>query len=193
LYSFVDSRLAEIGMASSPEADRTTLARRLFFDLTGLPPSPQQVEKFLNDASPGAYEKLVDHLIESTPYGERMAVWWLDQVRYADTIGYHSDTPVSVSPWRDYVISAFNQNKHFNRFTEEQLAGDLLPDPGVENRVASAYNRLILSTEEGGAQPKQYEAKYVTDRVKSIGTTWLGQTFMCSECHDHKYDPMTAR
>ncbi|HEX2749745.1 MAG TPA: DUF1549 domain-containing protein, partial [Verrucomicrobiales bacterium] len=191
--SFIGARLAEEGLAPAPEADKVTLARRLYLDLTGLPPSPQEVDVFAKDTAPDACEKLVDRLMSASSYGERMAVWWLDQVRYADTIGYHSDTPVPVSPWRDYVIRAFNGNKRFDRFTEEQIAGDLLPEPSLETRVASAYNRLILSTEEGGAQPKQYESKYLTDRVKSIGTSWLGQTFMCSECHDHKYDPMTAR
>ncbi len=191
--AFIGARLQEAGLSPSPEAGRATLARRLSFDLTGLPPSPGEVAAFVADASPDAYGKYVDRLMASAPYGERMAVWWLDQVRYADTIGYHSDTPVAVSPWRDYVIRSFNDNKRFDRFTEEQIAGDLLPGATLENKVASAYNRLILSTEEGGAQPKQYEAKYVTDRVKSIGTSWLGQTFMCAECHDHKYDPMTAR
>lgn len=191
--SFVAVHVAETGLTPAPEADRVTLARRLCFDLTGLPPAPKEVETFVKDTSPDAYAKLVDRLLASVPFGERMAVWWLDQARYADTIGYHSDNPAPVSPWRDYVIHSFNANKRFDRFTIEQIAGDLLPDKNQETRVASAYNRLILSTEEGGAQPKQYEAKYLTDRVKSIGTTWLGQTFMCSECHDHKYDPMTAR
>ncbi|HWB06441.1 MAG TPA: PSD1 and planctomycete cytochrome C domain-containing protein [Verrucomicrobiales bacterium] len=191
--SFVAAHLAEAGLKPTPEADRITLVRRLYFDLTGLPPAPKDVEAVVKDTSPDAYGKLVDRLLASVPFGERMAVWWLDQARYADTIGYHSDNPAPVSPWRDYVIQSFNANKRFDRFTIEQIAGDLLPDKNQETRVASAYNRLILSTEEGGAQPKQYEAKYLTDRVKSIGTTWLGQTFMCSECHDHKYDPMTAR
>ena len=147
----------------------------------------------MNDTAPDAYGKLVERLLASEQFGERMAVWWLDLVRFADTAGYHSDNGRNVWPYRDYVIRSFNENKPFDRFTVEQVAGDLLPDASRDTRVASGYNRLILSTEEGGAQAKQYEAKYVVDRVKSIGTTWLAQTFMCSECHDHKFDPVTAR
>ena len=189
---FIGARLAAMGLTPAPEADRATLVRRLAFDLTGLPPSPAEVEAFVSDTAPDAFERLVDRFLTNPAWGERMAVWWLDQVRYADTIGYHSDNPMPVSPYRDYVIAAFNADKPFDRFTIEQIAGDLLPDRSDETLVASAYNRLILSTEEGGAQPKQYEAKYLVDRVKSIGTTWLGQTFMCAECHDHKYDPVTT-
>jgi hypothetical protein len=191
--AFVRARHVELGLQPAAEADRATLVRRLYFDLLGLPPKPEEVDAFVNDTAPDAYAKLVERLLGSEHHGERMAAWWLDLVRFADTIGYHSDNPKNVWPYRDYVIRAFNQNKRFDKFTIEQLAGDLLPDATQETRVASAYNRLILSTEEGGAQPKQYEAKYLVDRVKSIGTTWLAQTFMCAECHDHKFDPVTAR
>ncbi len=191
--AFVRARHAELGLAPAPEADRATLARRLSFDLLGLPPKPADVDAFINDTAPDAYGKLVERLLASEQFGERMAVWWLDLVRFADTAGYHSDNGRNVWPYRDYVIRSFNENKPFDRFTVEQVAGDLLPDASRDTRVASGYNRLILSTEEGGAQAKQYEAKYVVDRVKSIGTTWLAQTFMCSECHDHKFDPVTAR
>jgi hypothetical protein len=191
--AFITARHAELGLKMSRPADRATLARRLSFDLLGLPPNPADVDAFVKDPSPNAYPRLVDKLLASPQFGERMAVWWLDLVRFADTIGYHSDNARNVWPYRDYVIRAFNENKRFDRFTVEQIAGDLLPKPTTETRVASAYNRLILSTEEGGAQAKQYEAKHVTDRVKSIGTTWLAQTFMCAECHDHKYDPVTAK
>ena len=191
--TFIFDRLQKLGMTPAPEADRVTLARRLHFDLTGLPPSPEQVESFVNDQTSDAAGRLADKLLASPEYAERMAVWWLDQTRYADTIGYHSDNPMPVSPWRDYVIRSLNADKPFDRFTIEQIAGDLLPEKAQEQLVASGYNRLILSTEEGGAQPKQYEAKYLVDRVKSVGTTWLGQTYMCAECHDHKYDPVTAR
>lgn len=191
--AFIRARHAELGLTMSPAADRRTLARRLYLDLLGVPPKRAEVEAFVGDAQPGAYERLVDRLLADPRFGERMAVGWLDLVRYADTIGYHSDNPRNVWPYRDYVIRAFNENKPFDRFTIEQVAGDLLPDASTETRVASAYNRLILSTEEGGAQAKQYEAKHVTDRVKSIGTTWLAQTLMCAECHDHKYDPVTAK
>lgn len=190
---FISARLASLGIPPAAEASRAVLVRRLSFDLTGLPPTAEEVRAFVNDTAPDAWPKLVGRFLTKPAHGERMAVWWLDQTRYADTIGYHSDNPMPVSPWRDYVIAAFNANKPFDRFTIEQVAGDLLPDATLQTRVASAYNRLILSTEEGGAQPGQYEAKYLTDRVKSIGTTWLGQTLMCAECHDHKYDPVTTK
>ena len=191
--AFIKARHAELGLTMAPAADRATLVRRLHLDLLGLPPKQSTVDGFVSDQRPDAYERMVDQLLADPAFGERMAVWWLDLVRYADTIGYHSDNPRNVWPYRDYVIRSFNENKPFDRFTIEQVAGDLLPNAGTETRVASAYNRLILTTEEGGAQAKQYEAKHVTDRVKSIGTTWLGQTLMCAECHDHKYDPVTTR
>jgi hypothetical protein len=190
---FVLARQRELGIQHVGESDRSTLARRLHLDLVGLPPKPDDVEDFANARSADAYEKLVEWLLASPQFGERMAVWWLDLVRYADSIGYHSDNPRNVYPYRDYVIRAFNSNKPFDRFTIEQIAGDLLPDANLETKVASAYNRLTLTTEEGGAQAKEYEHKSVVDRVKSIGTSWLGQTFMCAECHDHKYDPITTR
>jgi len=189
----VQARLKTVGLKTSTEADRRTLARRLFFDLLGLPPKPEEVDAFLNDKSPDAYAKLVEHLLASPHYGERMAIGWLDVVRYADTIGYHSDTPRNVFPYRDYVIRAFNENKRFDQFTREQLAGDLMANANLETRVGSAFNRLILSTEEGGAQPKDYEQRYLTDRVRAVGTVWLGQTTGCAQCHDHKFDPVTQR
>ncbi|MEQ1860374.1 MAG: PSD1 and planctomycete cytochrome C domain-containing protein [Chthoniobacteraceae bacterium] len=182
-----------LGLEHAGEADRATLARRLYLDLLGLPPTPAEVDAFAKDAAPDATGKLVEKLLASPQFGERMAVWWLDLARFADTIGYHSDNPHDVWPYRDYVIAAFNENKRFDRFTLEQIAGDLLPDATLQTRVASTFNRLNMRTQEGGAQPKQYEAKTVTDRVKAIGTVWLGQTFMCAECHDHKFDPVTAR
>jgi hypothetical protein len=189
----VRQRLAKLGLEPSPEADRRTLVRRLSFDLTGLPPTPAEVEAFVADPSPDAYGKLVERLLSSPHYGERMAINWLDVVRFADTIGYHSDNPRNVWPYRDYVIRSFNDNKPFDRFTIEQLAGDLLPDANQETRVASAFNRILLTTEEGGAQPKDYEARMLTDRVRAAGAVWLGQTTGCSGCHDHKFDPITMR
>ena len=189
----VRKRLAEIGLKPSVEADRRTLIRRLSFDLLGLPPKPEEVTAFEKDKSPRAYEGLVDRLLATPQYGERMAVGWLDVVRFADTVGYHSDNPRNVYPYRDYVINAFNTNKRFDRFTLEQIAGDLLPDANQETRVASAFNRLLLSTEEGGAQPKDYESRMLTDRVRAIGTAWMGQTTGCCQCHDHKFDPITTR
>ncbi len=189
----VQQRLKAINLKPSPEADRRTLARRFWFDLVGLPPTPAEMEAFVSDKSPDAYAKLVERLLASPHYGERMAIGWLDVVRFADTIGYHSDTPRNVYPYRDYVIRAFNENKPFDQFTREQLAGDLLPNATIETRVGSAFNRLLLTTEEGGAQAKDYEARYLTDRVRAVGAVWLGQTIGCAQCHDHKFDPTTAR
>jgi hypothetical protein len=190
---FILAKLKENDLKASPEADRTTLIRRLSFDLTGLPPTRAQVAEFLADKSPDAYAKLVDRLLESPHFGERMAIHWLDLVRYADSIGYHSDNPMNVSPYRDYVIRSFNANKRFDQFTIEQLAGDLLPNPTLEQRIATAYNRLLQTTEEGGAQAKEYLAKYDADRVRNVTSVWLGQTMGCCQCHDHKFDPLTTR
>ena len=189
----VQTRLKELGLKPSPETDRRTLARRVYFDLLGLPPKPDEVDAFVADKAPDAYAKLVERLLASPHYGERMAIGWLDVVRYADTIGYHSDTPRNVFPYRDYVIKSFNENKPFDQFTREQLAGDLMPNATLETRVASAFNRLILSTEEGGAQAKDYEQRYLTDRVRAVGGVWLAQTLGCCQCHDHKFDPATQR
>ena len=189
----VGRRLKELGLKPSREANRHILARRLHFDLIGLPPKPEEVAAFERDRSPGAYERLVDRLMASPNYGERMAIGWLDVVRFADTIGYHSDNPRNIWPYRDYVIRSFNQNTPFDRFTREQLAGDLLPDPTMEQNVASGFNRLLLTTEEGGAQPKDYEARQLTDRVRAVSAVWLGQTIGCAQCHDHKFDPITTR
>ncbi len=191
--SFILARLEKEGLKPSPVADRRTLIRRLSFDLTGLPPTFAEVESFVNDKSPDAYEKLVDRLLASPHFGERMAMYWLDLVRYADTRGYHGDQHQDVSPYRDYVIKAFNDNKPFDRFTVEQLAGDLLPNATLETRIASGYNRLLMTTEEGGAQPKEYMAKYAADRVRNVSAVWMGSTMGCSECHNHKYDPFTTR
>ena len=190
---WVRSHLDSAGLKPAPEADRRTLARRLSLDLTGLPATPEMVATFEADTAPGAYERMVDRLMSSPQYGERMAIGWLDVVRFADTIGYHSDTPRNIWPYRDYVIRSFNNNKPFDQFTREQLAGDLFPNPTMEERVASGFNRLLLTTEEGGAQEKDYESRYLTDRVRAVGTVWMGQTIGCAQCHDHKFDPITAR
>ena len=191
--AFILTRLEQEGLSPAPKADRRTLLRRLSFDLTGLPPMPDEVEAFVRDRAPDACERLVDRLLASPHFGERLAIYWLDLVRYADTDGFHADNYRSVWPYRDYVIRAFNENKPFDQFTVEQLAGDLLPDATLETRVASTYNRLGRSTEEGGAQPKEYLLKYAADRVRSLGTAWLGSTTGCAECHDHKFDPYTAK
>lgn len=190
---FVLARLEEEKLKPAAEADRRTLIRRLSFDLTGLPPTPEEVDAFVNDPSPTAYETLVDRLLSSKHFGERMAIYWLDVVRFADTAGYHSDNHRDISPYRDYVIRSFNNNKPFDRFTIEQLAGDLLPNATVEQRIASGYNRLLQTTEEGGAQAKEYLAKYSADRVRNTAVIWMGLTMGCCECHDHKFDPLTQR
>ncbi len=191
--AFVAAGQEAHGFSAAPEADRVTLIRRLSFDLIGLPPTPQEVDAFVNDRSPEAYEKLVDRLLASEHYGERMATYWLDAVRYADTGGYHSDNHRDVWLFRDYVINAFNANKRFDQFTIEQLAGDLLPSPTNEQRIASGYNRLLQTTEEGGAQPKEYTAKYAADRVRNASAVWLASTMGCCECHNHKFDPFTTK
>ena len=177
----------------SPIADKCTLLRRLSLDLTGLPPSPAELDAFLSDQSPDAYAKQVERLLASPHYGERMAVPWLDVVRFSDTVGYHGDQNARIFPYRDYVIKAFNDNKRFDQFTIEQLAGDLLPNATDEQRIATGFLRLNLMTREGGAQPKEYLAKSMGDRVRAVGAAWLGLTTGCAECHDHKFDPLTTR
>ena len=191
--AFVRYRLKQEGVTPSATADKATLIRRLSFDLTGLPPKPEEIKAFVEDKSPDAYEKLVDRLLASPHFGERMAVWWLDLVRFADSAGYHSDNEINVAPYREWVINAFNTNQPFDQFTIEQIAGDLLPKPTLPQRVATAYNRLLQTTEEGGAQAEEYIAKYSSDRVRNYGQVWLGGTIMCSECHNHKFDPYTQK
>jgi hypothetical protein len=190
---FIVAELRSQGLGQSPAADPVTLARRVAFDLNGLPPSPEQLAAFAADPSDANYEKLVDELLASPRYGERMAMWWLDLVRYADSVGYHGDQSVSVFPFREYVIQAFNSNKRFDEFTREQLGGDLLPNPTLDQKVAAGYNRLGMMTEEGGAQAKEYLAKYAAERVRNIGGAWLGLTTGCCECHDHKFDPLKSK
>lgn len=190
---FILAMLEAKQMAPAPEADRRTLLRRLSVDLTGLPPGPE-AEGWLNERSnPGAYEALVDRLLASPRFGERMAMYWLDLVRYADTVGFHGDQPYEIWPYRDYVVQAFNDNVPFDRFTVEQLAGDLMPGATREQKVASGYNRLNMITAEGGAQDKEYLAKYASDRVRTTASVWLGSTLGCAECHDHKFDPFTTK
>ncbi len=189
LDTFIRARLDAEKIAPSPEADRATLLRRLSLDLTGLPPTPAEIDAFVADKSADAYDKQVARLLASPHYGERMAVPWLDAVRFADTVGFHGDQNQNIFPYRDWVIDAFNRNLPFDRFTAEQLAGDLLPDADASTRTASGFNRLNMMTREGGAQPKEYLAKYTADRVRTLGGAWLGSTLACCECHDHKYDP----
>lgn len=190
---FIAGKWDAAGIKGSDHAAKDVLIKRLSWDLRGVPPSAEETEAFLKDDSPKAWEKLIDRFLADPKYGERMAVWWLDLVRYADTIGYHSDNEMKVSPYRDYVIKAFNRNKPFSEFTIEQLAGDLLPNATLEQKVASGYNRLLQTTEEGGAQEKEYRAIYAADRVRNVSEVWLGSTLGCAQCHDHKYDPFTSR
>ncbi len=191
--AFIQSRLQREGLQSSPEAEKRVLLRRVSLDLTGLPPTPAELDAFLTDTSPDAYTKVVDRLLASPRYAEKQALLWLDAVRYADTCGYHGDNPIPVWPYRDYVLRAFRDNKPYDVFTREQLAGDLIPNAGTEQLVASAYNRLIRTSAEGGIQPLEYMAKYNADRVRTTSAVWLGSTMGCAECHDHKFDPFTQR
>ena len=188
---FVLARLERESLAPSPEADAATLARRLHFDLTGLPPSPHLAKRLTK--SPESYAALVDELLVAPQFGERLASYWLDLVRYADTVGYHGDQDHAITPYRDWVIKAFNDNMPFDRFTAAQLAGGLLPGSTINDKIASGYNRLLQTSHEGGVQQKEYLAKYSADRVRNVSNAWLGATVGCSECHDHKYDPFTQR
>ena len=190
---FILSRLEQEAISPSADADPVTLIRRVHFDLTGLPPSPEVVERFVEDPSEKALEKIVDDLLSSDAYAERMAMYWLDLVRYADTVGYHGDQDHSVSPYRDWVIDAFALNMPFDQFTREQLAGDLLPDSGIDQKIASGYNRLLQTSHEGGVQPKEYLAIYAADRVRNVSSVWMGATVGCAQCHNHKYDPYTTK
>jgi hypothetical protein len=191
--AFILAKLNEQGLKPSPPAERVTLLRRLYFDLTGLPPTPAEVDSFVADESTNAVERVVDRLLASQHFGERLAVHWLDLVRYADTRGYHGDQHQDVNRYREYVIDAFNRNKPFGEFTREQIAGDLLPGAIPEARVASAYNRLLMTTAEIGVQELEYRAKYAADRVRNLSSVWLASTIGCAECHDHKHDPFTQR
>jgi mono/diheme cytochrome c family protein len=190
---FILARLEREGLAPSPEADRTTLLRRVTLDLTGLPPTPAEVDAFLADASPDGYEKAVDRLLASPRYGEKMAARWLDAARYADTNGYQSDGERFMWRWRDWVIDALNANMPFDRFTVEQLAGDLLPGATLDQKIATGFNRNHRGNGEGGIIPEEYAVEYVVDRVETTATVWLGLTLGCCRCHDHKFDPLSQK
>ena len=194
---FILDRLTEKDILPTTDADPITLVRRVTFDLTGLPPTPSEIDSFLANESPDRYEQLVDRLLASPRHAERLASWWLDLVRYADTVGYHGDQTHSASPYRDWVIAAFQKNLRFDRFTEMQLASDFIkssPDEHPEDLLlAGAYNRLLQTTHEGGLQVKEYRAIYQADRIRNLSGVWLGATVGCAQCHDHKYDPYTSR
>jgi len=187
--NYVLARLEAEGMKPSEPASQETLIRRVTFDLTGLPPTLAEIDAFVADKSPNAYEKVVDRLLKSPHYGENMARFWLDAARYGDTHGLHLDNERSIWPYRDWVINAFNTNKTFDEFTIEQIAGDLLPKASLQQKIASGFNRCNVTTSEGGSIAEEYRVRYAVDRVETLGTVWLGMTFTCSICHDHKYDP----
>jgi mono/diheme cytochrome c family protein len=190
---FILAKLEEKGLSPAPEADRSALARRLSLDLTGLPPNPEIVTAFLNDQSPTAYENLVTKLLESPRWGEHRARYWLDAARYADTNGYHFDNYREAWAFRDWAIAAFNRNLSFDRFTIEQLAGDLLPGATLDQQVASGFNRCNATTNEGGVIPEEYTVLYTRDRTETMSQVWLGLTTGCAVCHDHKFDPFSQR
>jgi mono/diheme cytochrome c family protein len=191
--TFVLARLEAAGLEPTPEADRATLIRRVTLDLTGLPPTPAEVDAFLADRSPRAYEKVVDRLLQSPRFGERMAAPWLDAARYADTNGYQNDGDRTMWRWRNWVIEAYNRNMPFDQFTIEQLAGDMLPNATLEQKIATGFNRNHRGNAEGGIIPEEYAVEYVVDRVDTTATVWLGLTMACARCHDHKYDPIKQK
>ena len=190
---FVLAKLEAEGMSPSPEADRATLIKRLSIDLTGLPPTPEEVDAFVADTDPNAYEKLVDRLLASPHYGERMALPWLDAARYADSNGFQQDGDTWQWIWRDWLVKALNDDMPFDQFTIRLLAGDLLPDATIEDKIASGFNRNHLLNGEGGAIAEEQRFVNLFDRIDTTATTWLGLTMACAQCHDHKYDPMTQK
>src|SRR5215831_11189618 len=190
---FVLERLEREGMKPSPEADARTVIRRVSFDLTGPPPTPAEVDAFARNTSPDAYEKLVDRLLASPRYGERMAFRWLEAARYADTNGYQTDAARDMWRWRDWVIDAFNRNLSYDRFTTQQIAGDLLPGATRDQIIATGFNRNHRGNGEGGIIPEEYAAEYVFDRVETTSTVWMGVTLGCARCHNHKFDPFTQK
>lgn len=190
---FILNRLEKESIEPSKEAPKEKLIRRATLDLTGLPPTIQEIDSFLADKSDAAYEELVDRLLESKAYGERQAMFWLDLARYGETQGYHHDAHRDMWHWRDWVINAFNENKPFDEFTTEQLAGDLLPHPTRDQIIATGFHRNEMTTSEGGALPEEYAVKYVAGRIDTTARVWMGTSMACAECHDHKYDPITQK
>src|SRR5580658_1716413 len=190
---FILARLEREGLQPSPEADKLRWLRRVSYDLTGLPPTPQEAQAFLADKSSGAWEKVVDRLLASPHFGQRLAVPWLDTARYADSYGYQSDLLCPTWPYRDWVVAAFNRNIPYSQFIMDQLAGDLLPDADDSTRLATAFNRLHRQTNEGGSIEEEWRMEYVSDRIQTFSTAFLGLTFECTRCHDHKFDPLTQK
>ncbi|MFA6545494.1 MAG: DUF1549 domain-containing protein, partial [Limisphaerales bacterium] len=191
--AFIRARLVKEKLTPSPEADRVTLIRRLSLDLLGLPPKPVEVDAFVNDKSPDAYEKLVERLLASPHYGERWGRWWLDVARYADSNGYSIDAPRSIWRYRDWVIAALNRDLPFDQFTVEQLAGDMLPNATLEQKIATGFHRNTQINQEGGIDKEQFRLESVVDRVNTTGAAWLGLTVGCMQCHDHKFDPLSQK
>ncbi|MEC9092398.1 MAG: DUF1549 domain-containing protein, partial [Planctomycetota bacterium] len=190
---FVISKLESLGLVPTVPAPRKRLIRRVTFDLTGLPPTPEEIQSFVEDDSPQAFEKVVDRLLQQNSYGERMTTEWLDVARYSDSFGYQVDRGRHVWPWRDWVINAFNENKPYSQFVTEQLAGDLLPNATDDQVLASAFNRLHPQKVEGGSTPEEFRVEYVADRTHTFATAFLGLTLECARCHDHKYDPISQK
>jgi Protein of unknown function (DUF1549)/Planctomycete cytochrome C len=191
--AYVLARLQKEGLAASPEAGKTSLIRRVTLDLTGLPPTPEEVSAYLKDDSPGAYERVVDRLLASPAFGERMAWDWLDAARYADTNGYQGDSERTMWPWRDWVVGAFNRNMPFDQFTIWQIAGDLVPESTTEHKLATGFCRNHMINGEGGRIPEENRIEYIFDQLETVGTVWLGMTFNCTRCHDHKFDALTRK
>ncbi len=190
---FIFQKMKGVGLSPEKKASKEEWLRRVTFDLTGLPPSITEIDSFLNDDSNDAFDTVVNKLLGSSRYGERMAAWWLDGARYGDSHGYDNDLENSQWPWRNWVIESFNKNKPFNVFTIEQLAGDLLPNPSNDQLIATGFNRNHRIQTEGGAIDEEWRTEYVIDRVETMGTVWMGLTLSCARCHDHKYDPITQR
>ncbi len=191
--NFILARLEREGLRPSPEAGKRLLIRRVSLDLTGLPPAPSDVRAFVEDESPNAYEKVVDRLLASPRYGEQMAFRWMEAARYGDSNGSQTDGARDMWRWRDWAIQAFNRNMRYDEFTIEQLAGDLLPDATLDQRIATGFNRNHRTTGEGGTIPEEYRVEYVVDRAQTTGAVWLGLTVGCARCHDHKYDPISQK
>ncbi|MEI6325948.1 MAG: DUF1549 domain-containing protein, partial [Gemmataceae bacterium] len=185
---FIADRLVKEGLSHGPRAPKELLLRRVTLDLTGLPPTVPELSAFMNDTSPQAYDRVVDRLLASPRYGERMALMWMDLGRYGDSSVFHADGPRDMWGWRDWVIRAFNSNMPYDRFTLEQIAGDLIPQATVDQKVASGFNRNHATTDEGGAIAEEYRVEYVVDRVKTVSSAWLAMSLECGQCHDHKYD-----